>query len=340
MVKAAASEGFNDKLAVAIRTRPNYEAGRRAGLEVTDVSDVLTPQEEMLRSRIANKIPGVAASNRAFTTYMNLQRVQAFDALYDGYPGQMTPKVAKEIAAKVNTATGRGSIKGWESVIKNASEVLFAPKLYISRFKLLAGEPMWSGDPYVRKAFAKDYARFIAAIGAIYALNALINDEPVETDPRSSDFGKIRIRSTTDVGDAGPVSTRIDITGGLNQYTVLLSQMTTGDRKALATGEIQEANRGDTLAKFLRSKLSPVIGSSVDVLQGKNVIGEEVTPLDAARRLVTPLQFQDIYEAMQEHGIAKGAALSMLGFFGAGVQTFEPRTPKKTHRLPYRISSR
>lgn len=317
MLGALRSQEAYDRVQTAIKNREHYELGRRSGLELTDVADVLTPQEELLRSNLANKIPGVAHSNRAFTTYLNLQRVQAFDALIDGAPS-MTPERAKLIARRVNDLTGRGEIKGLETPTKWLGEILWAPKLYIARFKQLAGTPMATRDPYVRKQFIKEYAKFAIGLGAIYTL-AKMNGAEVETDSRSSDFGKIKIGNT-----------RIDPTAGLAQSTVVVSQMATGERKTLSTGETAPANRGETLLRFLRMKLSPVYGAGLDALLGENVIGEKVTPLGAAGGLLVPLSGRDIVDAIQEQGVARGTALSIWALFGAGMQTFDAHAKAKS----------
>lgn len=57
----------------------------------------------------------------------------------------------------------------------------------------------------------------------------------------------------------------------------------------------------------------------------KNVVGEPVDPVTGTARLFIPLSFQDILETMEEHGVAKGAAISILQIFGMGVQTYEGR---------------
>lgn len=55
-------------------------------------------------------------------------------------------------------------------------------------------------------------------------------------------------------------------------------------------------------------------------------IGTEIPrepDLGELARMVTPLAYRDIYEAMQEHGIVGGTALGILSMFGMGVQTYE-----------------
>jgi len=64
------------------------------------------------------------------------------------------------------------------------------------------------------------------------------------------------------------------------------------------------------------------------MLMGEDAIGQKVEPSTYWTKLVTPLAYRDIYEAMQEQGIPKGTALGILTFFGTGLQTYGK--PSKT----------
>ena len=91
------------------------------------------------------------------------------------------------------------------------------------------------------------------------------------------------------------------------------------------------------MARFTRTKLSPFAGFAWDsFVEGENIIGEKVfdpseenAPLRVAKGLASqathmmvPLTLKDIYHAMQEQGVAKGAALGILSIFGAGLSTY------------------
>jgi hypothetical protein len=49
----------------------------------------------------------------------------------------------------------------------------------------------------------------------------------------------------------------------------------------------------DVAATFARSKLSPAFGIPIDVINKKDLVGNKVTPLSAAKSAFTPLVFQD-----------------------------------------------
>jgi hypothetical protein len=119
---------------------------------------------------------------------------------------------------------------------------------------------------------ATEYAKVLIAAGTIYTL-ATAAGAKIETDPHSSDFGKVRFGKT-----------RVDLLMGLAQNTVLISRVWSGYEKSLK-GDIRW-NRGDkhklvtrntwgVITDFLRSKLSPAIGLSIDLTQGEDVTGKK-----------------------------------------------------------------
>src|SRR5690606_16281417 len=120
----------------------------------------------------------------------------------------ITPKTAPEefkgLADFVNTATGRTQIKS--KTLKSAQPLLnaifFSPRFLASRAQML--NPAWYMrlPPQSRKRAAKSMLK-LAGTGLALASLAKLGGADVETDPRSSDFMKIRI------GD-----TRYDIWGG------------------------------------------------------------------------------------------------------------------------------
>jgi hypothetical protein len=116
--------------------------------------------------------------------------------------------------------------------------------------------------------------------------------------------------------------------------------MATGETKSSTTGRISpirgnvkygQQDASDTITRFVRSKLSPAVGTAVDLATGKNAVGQEVTPGSAAQNLVTPLGIGDVYAAMKELGVAKGTAVGLLALFGMGAQTYKQREPARPH---------
>jgi hypothetical protein len=293
----------------------------------------LSRQEEIMMSRFANAIPGVRGSNRAFMTFLNKLRADSFDAMVKSRERRGSKPVEQAeldaISNYINVATGRGNLGKATAAAETLATVFFSPRLAVSRFQLLAGQPLYRGSAATRALIAVEYGKTLAGLVVFYGLARLLaantGDGTIEDDPRSSDFGKLRLGNT-----------RIDPLMGLSQNTVLLSRLYLGETKS-AAGRIKptrgnvpygSATSADLIARFLRTKLSPVVGAGVDIASGKNVVGEPVTPKSVATNLITPLSFRDIYDVMLEQGVEAGAAIAILSAFGMGVQNYQDK-PKR-----------
>ncbi len=322
MFKALKSEKGQFAVDLEIRNRPNYPLYEKSKLYIAEHGQKLSQMEEVYMSRWADKVPGVAASQRAYTTFLNKLRADSFDAMVVTLSknGKPTPIELNAVANFVNVATGRGNLGAKENALVGLNTTFFAPRYVASRFQLAAGQPLYRGSMQTRMMIAKEYARFLLGLGVVYSL-AISSGGRVEVDPRSSDFGKIRM---------GKI--RLDPLAGISQVTVLTSRLasgktkTTGGKLLPIRGEkvpFGTGNSADVLARFLRSKLSPVVGTSVDLLAGRDYVGDKVTVKQIPEKLLMPLSMNDIYQIMKEQGIPAGLALGILSVFGMGLQTYD-----------------
>lgn len=351
MLRAFASEKAQFAVMEEIRTRPNAPLYDQAKLYLAEHGVRLSQMEEAYMSRWAEHIPGVKASQRAYTTFLNKLRADSFDALVASLTpnGKPTLAEAELITNFVNVATGRGSV-AFNKAAVGLNTVFFAPRYVASRFQLLTGTPIWLGKAQyrgtgaVRTLIAKEYARALTGAATVFGL-ALAAGAVVESDPRSSDFGKIRI------GD-----TRIDPLFGLAQTTTLIGREVSGETKSLngkitpIRGDVPygKPDAWDILARFARTKLAPVPGMAVDVFTGKDVVGNPVEPLpDFANKpaleaytdsmigkATVPITLRDIYDTMKAQGVPAGTALAILSMFGVGVQTYSPRQKSEKGNQP------
>ena len=325
-----------------ITSRENFPNYVRDKLSLTEHGQSLAKMEEAFMSRYAEKVPLVAASQRAYTTTLNVSRADSYDVLaatlsrWEGAP--ITPAEGKVIANYTNVATGRGGGGKYGSALTGLNSVFFAPRNLISRFEFLFGQPLWHGilsgkvplrgTVKVRLLIAGEYARFLTGMAAVYAL-AVAAGFRVEYDPRKSTFGKIRVGKTW-----------LDPLAGLSQITVFLSRLVTGEKVTTKGREIAlrgedkvygSGDMGDVIWDFVRSKFSPVVGAGVTIAGGETYIGEPVTPASTAADLFMPMAPQDMYEAMIANGVPEGTALSILAFWGASLQTYgEEETGRET----------
>lgn len=313
-----------------LHIRPNAPLYERGKLFLAPLEgEKLSGREEAFMSKFGAKIPGVGASNRAYLTFLNRLRADTFDALYRDLSKKGVAPSQVELEAignYINVATGRGNLYRFAPAAETLASVFFAPKLVASRFQLLGGQPLYHGTARTRYLVAREYGKFLAGLGVVYGLGQL-GGGTLETDPRSTDFGKIKFGNT-----------RVDPMTGLSQASVLMSRLGTGEMKG-AKGQVYpivgkvpygKSTATDVIGRFLRTKLAPVPGTLLDLRQGQNVVGEKVTPASlitpfAPDSMITPLAFGDILKAMEDQGIERGAALGLLSIFGMGLQTYDAK---------------
>ena len=286
-------------------------------------------KEESFPSAIADKIPLIRRSNRAFVTYLNEMRVASFEPAYNAMMAQgATDAEIKSMAKFINLSSGRGELPAWldkHSDILNT--IFFSPRLQASRLELpsMLGKMLISDNPYMRKESVKALATFLGGGTALLTLLNATGAGKVEIDPRSADFGKIKI------GD-----TRYDIWTGYLQYARFAVQLITGESKS-AYGNINKQGRDETAWRFLQSKASPAFGLVVDLLRGQNYQGQPLfndtnTALTAVGQRIVPLALQDLMDGFQQNG-TNGLLKSIPSTLGVGVLTYVNKFTQMQNQL-------
>ena len=332
-----------------IESRPTYAAMQEADVAFADLGSDLTLREENFSSKIADKIPGIKQFGRAYTGYLNKLRADVFDSIYRDFEKAgvnitESPTYLKQLGNYINDATGRGNLGSLGRHGPALNATLFSPRLQASRINLLfrpfkyvldpvaSRTGMWEAThPVIKKNYFRDLTGFSGAVLTTLYL-AKMNGVDVETDPRSSDFAKIRDGNT-----------RHDILAGFQQYLRLGAQLASNETKTLK-GDVKELGKGfgqntrfDQVITFIRSKGSPIATFLADYLDGKNIVGQPFELQTALVGRLTPFTFQTFYDAYVD-GEAKGGPEQGLeqmfktvdGVFGAGVQTFDPYAPRET----------
>ena len=191
MLKAFASEKQAFAINNEILNRANAPLYARSKLFIApiDGSSRMSGLEEAYMSRWAEKIPGVAQSERAYLTFLNKLRADSFDAMISTLSrnGTATQEEMSTIANFINVATGRGNLGKIDQAAVALNTVFFAPRYVASRFQLLLGQPLYRGTAKTRKLIVGEYARYLAGLGVVYLLAHLSGAE-IEDDPRSANF--------------------------------------------------------------------------------------------------------------------------------------------------------
>ncbi len=333
MFKQSVSQKRFDRWFHEVKEDPQFPISQQSGLYIADPHDPrLTAKEEMFMNNISEKIPVIGklikGSERAYVGYLNKMRWDLFTRFSEFYQSQgrtfeNSPELFKGLASYVNNATGRGKIGALESAAPILNSVFFSPRLIASRINFLNPVYYAKLPKEVRMLAIKDVAKFVGLGMSVLAL-ASLNGAQVETDPRSSDFGKIKVGNT-----------RWDIWGGYQQYIRVFTQLMMGETKS-ASGKMYKLNgegafgrtRGDLIGNFVRGKLAPVPSMAVDFLKGRTIIGEPVTVKGEAIQHLSPLTLQDMTDAVKDKGISAIFTVGIPSTFGVGVQTYEgKKTP-------------
>ncbi len=318
-------KNFNNWLA-DIPNNPKYRLMKDSKLYIADprkVSGGLSAKEESFMSNLAEKFPVVGhlvkASSRAYIGYLNKLRVDVFSNMANRFEKDgATPEDFKSLANWINTATGRGGLGPFERVSSELNTAFFSPRLIASRFNLL--NPVWYAKqtPMVRKEAIKSFAEFVGVGSSILAI-AKAAGADVEVDPRSSDFGKIKVGNT-----------RWDMWGGFQQWVRVFSQLASGQRKT-SGGKVQDlskkkfpfTSRLDVAETFAKGKLAPVPALITELAEGQKLFGEDITIPREIYENTVPLYLQDFDEVIKEFGPEAIFTVGAPAFFGVGTQTYK-----------------
>lgn len=318
-----------------ITKHENYSLMGKARLSFSDLDGNLSSREEDFQSDIARKIPGVRMSERAYAGFLNKLRADMFNKYVEQYNKagiELDDNMLLGLGRFINSATGRAELPGGlQSMAPQLNAVFFSPRLMQSRFNMLNPYFYYKLPAPVRKEAVKNMMAFGGIAILTLGIAAMMGAE-VEEDPRSSDFGKIKVGNT-----------RYDIGGGFNQYLVLgartVSWLAGIEAVKTSSGELKElgpdqgeTTYGETVLKFFRSKLSPNAAIVVNTAMEENVIGEPYT-VGSALSSMLPLHIQSVMDAAKEYDPVTAAAVTAPGFFGVGVNTYVPYAIDKEQKL-------
>jgi hypothetical protein len=337
MVKAFGSEGYTRAVEHQIETHPDFPLMQVGKVALTG-GGALSPHEEQFAAHMLEALGGaknpIRWSSRAYSTFLNKTRADIFNHMLEVARGQginvHDEQWLKDLGEMVNVFTGRGGLPGGLERAANVfNGLFFSPRLMASRIKALTqpfNVALARRNPFVYKQYVRAALQSAGGLFTILAL-AKLNGLNVGTNPRSADFGKIRLGNTS-----------VDLGAGFLQYFHLLGEVITREYKSSAGGKVSKLGGGpghrsvyDVLNDFMSGKLSPPFAAGVDVAKQQTNFGPFDPTKEAVSKL-TPLSWQDIYDIYKQHGggpgrIPPAAAGGLLSIFGGGIQTY-PRTPK------------
>lgn len=327
MFKFVRSEENLKNLQAEIITSPEYPLAKKAGLRLTELSDKLENREEQFMSSLLDKVPGIAALQRAYTGFLNKLRFDVFKDLIKkaevaGEDVGIGSKAVEDIAKTVNNFTGGARVGKAEQAVPILNATFFSPRKIMSTLQMM--NPLNYVDPRISKtarlAATRNLIGSIAiSLGAIQLASLVGADKP-ENDPTSADFGKIKL------GD-----TRLDVSGGNASYLSLLSKLVLGRIKGSSgiskpTGSgFGQTSGADLIGQFLRYKLSPSASLLVDTVTKSNAIGQSKTLPQSVIDRFKPMFASSIVELLKSDTSGK-FAFALGALFGGGLNTYSQTT--------------
>lgn len=319
----------NDELMKGIRaeiySRPNAMNGlyRNARLDIGNTF------EEAYPTSLPEKIPllgrAYKASEVAYTGGAFRLRADIFDAqakIAEGLGIDLSDKAeARSYGKLVNSLTGRGSYGEFDRFSGPVNVVLFSPKSLKASFDFLTAHAGQDMSVSAKKVARMNLVKVATAVAVTLVVAKLLNPDSVELDPRSSDFGKIKLGNT-----------RIDVTGGMASLITLASRVfpsmndgelgfyakKNGKVSAINSGKYGAPTVGSVAWDFFSNKLAPVASVANDVWwRGQTYDRKKPTVKSEAGALFVPLPAKNIDELLHTPGATNiwlGSILDGLGF--------------------------
>lgn len=306
----------------------------------------LTKSEDVFPTSLPGKIPiagrAFNASEVAYEAYaenLRLGLYKNYMRLADKKNLDTSADFGKNVAKMVNSLTGRGSLGKLEPISGPINLAFYSLRFLKSNIDTLLLHPLGSGvggtadlllrkegakgASFAQKQAAKNLVKIIAGTAAILGTAKALKPGSVDFDPRSSDFGKIK------VGD-----TRFEVTGGLDGLVTLASRLGSRSSKSSTTGAITKLNSGDygaptlfdTVTDFLSNKASPGGGVGLDVLKGKTPQNQKPTVKGEVGKLVTPLNINNFNELKNDKNSANILSAVIADTLGISTNTYGKST--------------
>lgn len=330
MFKYLRSDSNLADLQADIITRPTYKLAKKAGVRLTDLGQNLEKREEQFMTTLLDKVPGIKASQRAYTGFLNKLRIDVFDDLVkkadaSGEDVGLGSKVLEDLAKVVNNFTGGAKVGKIEGAVPALNAAFFSPRKIVSTLNILNPVNYVSKNisPTARKAAIRNLIGSASMTASLITLARMLGSDKPETDPRSTNFGKIKLGDTT-----------LDVSGGNATYITLLSRLLSGEIKKQTGAIVPLSNKiGGTsgvslVGQAIRYKLSPNASLLIDSLTGANAIGEPKTIPQSVKDRFKPMFINSLIELLKSDTDGK-LGFSLGALFGGGLSTYE-RTPLKS----------
>lgn len=286
--------------------------------------------EEAYPTSLPEKIPVFGrlykASETAYTGFLYRMRADIADKVIsiakDGGVDIADKAQLDSIGKLVNSLTGRGHLGALEKNAQYVNTIFFSPKMVKSSFDFLTAHQLQAGvTPFVRKQAAMNLTKVMLGMSAIIGIAKALDPKSVELDPRSSDFGKIKVGNT-----------RFDVSGGMSSLFTLASRIVTQSSKSSTSHKVTNLGSGygqksgmDVAFQFTENKLSPLGAVIKDLINQRDFSGKPLTIGGEVANFVVPLPITNLYEVANDPNGANPILTAIADGLGISTNTYGPK---------------
>lgn len=323
--RTAADDRIMNEVKADIFSRPNSLDGTYKKMKL----DIGTG-EEAYPTTLPERIPLFGrlykASEVAYQGFLYRMRADIADKLVDIAKQNgvdMTDDFqVRSMGKLINSLTGRGSLGAFEKVGKSVNTLFFSPKSVKASFDFLTLHAADKMSTFARKQAAMNLLKVASGMAVILGIAKAIQPQSVELDPRSADFGKIRIKDT-----------RFDVSGGMGSLITLAARLLENSSKSSTSGNVSQLNSGkfgaatsqDVFFDFLSNKLSPAASVVKEIANRKDFNGNPVTVQGEASNLLMPLPVTNIQELLNNPNSAPFLISEIADSLGIVTNTYSPK---------------
>jgi hypothetical protein len=302
-----------------------YDKAVKAKLAVATIEEdfpVSLPEKIPLFGKV------YSASQNAFTVFIHNLRMDIFNKYIKSFEQAGIDTSNKEtltsIGKLVNSLTGRGEMGVFEpasGVINNVFFSARALKGQIDVYTSHLADPKMTFE--VKKIAMSNLVKIMGIQASILVLAEQLQPGSTDKDPRSSDFGKIKVGNT-----------RFDVSGGASSLLTLVARIATVSSKSSTTGKIRKIDPVEAIAQFFENKLSPAATSSLALNRGEDRDGRPVNVnsaegfLNLLNNMFTPIGIKNLVESKDVYDRANLVAIAIADFLGIGTNSYSPNKSK------------
>lgn len=324
IVKTLGGQNTINALMADIYTRPNYINGEY------HKSGILNLAEEQYPTNLPERIPVLGrafkASEAAFKGSSIRMRTDLYDLIKTIGENQGVNfsdiKEVEAIGEMINSLTAKGKID--PNTAKGLKALgLWAPRMLKSHIDVLF-DPLLAKSSFARKQAAFNLIKIVGSMATIMLIANALKPGSAETNPTSSDFGKIKVGNT-----------RFDFTGGMASLAILAARLYKNQTKSTSTGKITkfgtsivDKNRLQTFLDFFMNKTTPPVGVIIDYAKGLDRDFETPTVGKELLRVTTPIAFQNALK-LKDNASADAITGVLFDTIGVSSSTYEPLKKKK-----------